>query len=86
MAPAGRMSLTVYIGESVSLSLLFAACGLGYFGQWGALPVVLASIASWAILSIIAWLWMKKFSQGPLERVLALITGKKQLTEKKQLP
>jgi uncharacterized protein len=76
MAPAGRMSLTVYIGESVSLSLLFAACGLGYFGQWGALPVVLASIASWAILSIFAWLWMKKFKQGPLEFVLAWMTGK----------
>ena len=76
MAPAGRMSLTVYIGESVVLSFLFAGYGLGYFGQWGAFPVVLASIASWAILSIFAWLWMKKFRQGPLEFVLAWMTGK----------
>ena len=78
MAPAGRMSLTVYIGESALLSLIFAGYGLGYFGQWGALPVVLTSIASWAVLSIFAWLWMKRFTQGPLEHVLALITGKKQ--------
>ena len=78
MAPAGRMSLTVYIGESALLSLIFAGYGLGYFGQWGALPVVLTSIASWAVLSIFAWLWMKRFTQGPLERVLALITGEKQ--------
>lgn len=78
MAPAGRMSLTVYIGESALLTLIFAGYGLGYFGQWGALPVVLTSIASWAVLSIFAWLWMKRFTQGPLERVLALITGKKQ--------
>ena len=78
MAPAGRMSLTVYIGESALLSLVFTAYGLGYFGQWGAFPVVLAGIASWALLSIFALLWMKRFSQGPLERVLALITGKKQ--------
>jgi len=77
MAPAGRMSLTVYIGESALLSLIFAGYGLGYFGQWGALPVVLASIASWAILSVFAWLWMKRFTQGPLERVFAIITGKK---------
>jgi uncharacterized protein len=79
MAPAGRMSLTVYIGESALLSLLFAGYGLGYFGQWGAFPVVLASIASWALLSTFAWLWMKKFSQGPLEGVLAIITGKKRV-------
>lgn len=78
MAPAGRMSLTVYIGESALLSLVFSAYGLGYFGQWGAFPVVMTAIASWAVLSIFAWLWMKRFSQGPLERVLALITGKKQ--------
>jgi uncharacterized protein len=76
MAPAGRMSLTVYIGESALLSFVFAAYGLGYFGQWGALPVVLASIASWAVLSIFAWLWMRRFTQGPLEFVLAWMTGK----------
>jgi uncharacterized protein len=78
MAPAGRMSLTVYIGESALLSLVFSAYGLGYFGQWGAFPVVATAIASWALLSVFAWLWMKRFRQGPLERVLALITGKKQ--------
>jgi uncharacterized protein len=77
-APAGRMSLTVYIGESVLMSLVFTAYGLGYFGQWGAFPVVMTAIASWALLSVFAWLWMKRFSQGPLERALALITGKKQ--------
>ena len=77
MAPAGRMSLTVYIGESAILSLVFSAYGLDYFGKWGAFPVVLTAIASWAILSIFAWIWMKRFSQGPLERLLALITGKK---------
>lgn len=78
MAPAGRMSLTVYIGESALLSLVFTAYGFGYFGQWGAFPVVATAAASWALLSVFAWLWMKRFSQGPLERVLALITGKKQ--------
>ena len=78
MAPAGRMSLTVYIGESALLSLVFSAYGLDYFAKWGAFPVVMTAIASWAILSIFAWLWMKRFSQGPLERVLALISGKKQ--------
>lgn len=76
MAPAGRMSLTVYIGESALLSLVFTAYGLGYFGKWGAFPVVLASIASWALLSLFALWWMSRFRQGPLERAMALLTGK----------
>lgn len=73
---AGHMSLSVYISESDLLSFVFASNGLGYFGQWGALPVTLVSLASWAILSVFAWLWLKKFSQGPLETVLARMTGK----------
>lgn len=77
MGPAGRMSLTVYIGESVLLSFLFSAYGFGYFGQWSALPVIIAAIATWVILSIFAWLWMKRFTQGPLEYVLAWMTGKR---------
>ena len=72
------MSLTVYIGESILMSFIFSAYGLGYFGQWGAFPVVLTAFGSWAVLSVFAWLWMRRFTQGPLERVLALITGKKQ--------
>jgi len=78
MGPAGRMSLTVYIGESALMSLVFTAYGLDYFARWGAFPVVLTGIASWALLSAFAWLWMKRFSKGPLEFALAIITGKKQ--------
>lgn len=77
LAPAGRMSLTVYIGESAVLSFIFSAYGLGYFGQWSALPVVATSIASWVVLSVFAWMWMRRFDKGPLEYVLAVLTGKK---------
>jgi uncharacterized protein len=76
LAPAGRMSLTVYISESALLSLVFSAYGLGLFGAWGALPVVLTAIASWVVLSLFAWLWMRRFTKGPLEFVLAIATGK----------
>lgn len=76
LAPAGRMSLTVYIGESALLSIVFSAYGLGFFGQWRALAVVTTAIASWIVLSVVAWAWMRRFNKGPLEYVLALITGK----------
>ena len=75
MAPAGQMSLTVYLSESIVLSFVFAAYGLGYFGQWGAFPVVVAGVVTWAILTIASNYWLKKFSQGPFERVLATISG-----------
>jgi uncharacterized protein len=75
-APAGRMSLTVYIGESVLMSLLYCGYGLGFFGQWGAFAVVLSGIVTWAFLSLVAWQWMKRFDQGPLEKIAALGTGK----------
>lgn len=75
MAPAGQMSLTVYLSESIVLSFVFAAYGLGYFGQWGAFPVVVAGVVTWAILTIASNYWLKKFSQGPFEKVLATISG-----------
>ena len=78
MAPAGRMSLTVYIGESALLSFVFAAYGLGHFGQWGAFAVVVTAATSWVVLSAFAWLWLRRFSQGPLERLMALVTGRKE--------
>ena len=76
-ATPGRASLTVYIGESVLLSLLFCGYGLGFFGEWGALPVVLAGMASWVVLGLFARVWLSRFGQGPLEAVLARWTGKR---------
>jgi uncharacterized protein len=75
MAPAGQMSLTVYLCESIVLSFVFAAYGLGYFGQWGAFPVVVAGIVTWGILTLASRFWLKRFSQGPFEKVLAKLTG-----------
>jgi uncharacterized protein len=75
LAPAGRMSLTVYIGESALMSLVFAGYGLGYFGQWGLFPVVLTGIGSWVLLSVFAGCWMCRFERGPLELGLAWVAG-----------
>lgn len=74
---AGRMSLTVYIGESVLLSLLFSGYGLGFFGQWGALAVTASGIAAWMALAVFAWIWLSRRDQGPLEAVLARWTGRR---------
>jgi uncharacterized protein len=74
-APAGRASLSVYIGQSVVLSLVFSGYGLGFFGRWGALPVVLTAIATWLVLSLLARLWLRRFARGPLELILARVAS-----------
>ena len=69
--PAGRTSLTVYLGESVLLTIAFSAWGLGLFGQLGAASVTLLAIFSWTILVLAMNLWLRRFSQGPLEALTA---------------
>ncbi len=73
---AGRSSLSLYIGESVLLSLLFCGYGLGQFGQWSAFQVVLAGAAAWLLLEVLAKLWLGRFPQGPLEAVMGRLTGR----------
>lgn len=73
----GRASLTVYVGESVLLSLLFCGYGLGFFGEWGAFAVTLSGLATWLLLTLLAHAWLSHFSQGPLEALLARWTGKR---------
>ncbi|MBM3669537.1 MAG: DUF418 domain-containing protein [Actinobacteria bacterium] len=74
LTPAGRASLTVYIGESVLLSLLFCGYGLGFYGEWGSFPVMLAAVGSWGLLVLCARLWLNRFPRGPLEEVVARLT------------
>ena len=76
-ATPGRASLSVYIGESVLLSLLFCGYGLGFFGQWGAFPVVMAGVAAWVLLTVLAHAWLTRYRQGPLESLLGRVTGQR---------
>jgi uncharacterized protein len=73
--PAGRMSLTVYIAESLLLSLLFCGYGAGLFGQWGAAAVALCALLVWALLDAVAHLVQMRWRSGPLETVLRRFSG-----------
>jgi uncharacterized protein len=68
--PAGRMSLTGYVGESVLLALIFCGFGLGLMGQLGAGAVTVIALAVWLLLDVFAQLWQKRFEHGPLESLL----------------
>ena len=66
-ARPGQASLTIYLGESVLLCVIFCGWGFGLFGTLGAAAVTAIAIACWAALALAMTLWLRRFSQGPLE-------------------
>ncbi len=69
LAATGRLSLTNYLMTSVILAAIFATWGFGLFGEVsraGALALSFMPIAA-----MLAWSlpWVKRFRQGPLERL-----------------
>jgi uncharacterized protein len=74
LIPAGKMSLTIYISQSVSTSLIFGPWGLGLFQDLQTWQVFLLAFGIWLLLSYLAAQWLKRFNQGPLERLLSSMT------------
>lgn len=68
--PVGRMSLSGYIGESLILSIVFCAYGLGLFGKFNAGAVTLLALITWIILDLLAKATQSRWKSGPLENLL----------------
>lgn len=76
LRPAGRASLSIYIGESIVLATAFCGWGLGLFGEVNAFAVWAIAVATWAGLVALLTLWLRRFRQAPLEAVMARWTGR----------
>ena len=74
MKPAGKMSLTIYISQSVITSLIFSPWGLGLFQDLQTWQVFILAFGIWLLLSYFAGLWLRKFNQGPLEKLVSSLT------------
>jgi uncharacterized protein len=74
MKPAGKMSLTIYISQSVITSLIFSPWGLGLFQDLQTWQVFVLAFAIWLLLAYLAAQWLKKFDQGPLESLMSSMT------------
>jgi uncharacterized protein len=72
--PAGRMSLSVYVGQSVLLSLFYCGYGAGFYERLAPAAVFLTAAASWAILVVASRYWLRRFARGPLETIVAACT------------
>jgi uncharacterized protein len=69
LAKAGRMSLTIYISQSVIATLIFYSYGLGLYGQVDIVTGTWIALGIFAIQLIFAEMWLSRFSQGPLEKL-----------------
>jgi uncharacterized protein len=74
MMPAGRMSLTVYIPQSIITSMIFGPWGFGLFQDLQTWQVILLALGIWALLVYVSTIWLKRFSQGPLELLVNTLT------------
>lgn len=74
LAPAGRMSLSNYLGQSLVLALIFSALGaplgLGLAGELSASQVGAVVVLLWLSQLGLSRLWLHFFTRGPLEAPL----------------
>ena len=74
VAAAGRMSLTVYLGESIVAAILFTGLGFGLYGEVGPALGLLIALAMWIGFLVFAAVWWRAFQFGPFEWLLRSFT------------
>lgn len=67
LVPAGRMTLTLYVGQSLLAALLLYGYGLGLYDDFSSAEMVLAGVVTFALQLALAALWFRAFRYGPLE-------------------
>jgi uncharacterized protein len=75
LAPAGRMALTNYLGQSAIGLLTFAGIGLGLAGTFSPLALMAFVAAVFAGQLVVSALWLRHFRYGPVEWLLRWLTN-----------
>ena len=64
---AGRMSLTVYLTQSLVMTTIFYGYGLGLYGAMPVWMMILLAVSFFAVQMALSRWWMKHFTMGPFE-------------------
>lgn len=80
---AGKMSLSIYLLQSLIFATIFSHWGLDKFDQLEAWQLALISITTWISLTAIAYLWLLGFKRGPIETIVHQLTNRN-LDQQKQ--
>lgn len=73
-AAAGRMSLTIYLTQSIVGTLIFYSYGLGLYSKLTLGTSMLLAIIIFVIQVVLAEIWFLKFKYGPFEKVWRYLT------------
>lgn len=84
IAKAGRMSMTVYLTQSIICTLIFYHFGFGLYGKVGVDTATFLAVGIYAIQLVFASLWFLFFKQGPIEAVWKRITYGKYMPKKEE--
>ncbi len=74
LAPAGRMSLSNYLLQSLVCAWLFLAYGLRWIGTIGPLAACATAFAIFAVQLVLSRWWLRRFAHGPVEWLLRAFT------------
>lgn len=69
LAPAGRMTLTLYIAQSLIFIPVFYGYGMGLHASITQLEAVMLGLVTFALQVVFAHIWFKFYYYGPLEWV-----------------
>jgi uncharacterized protein len=75
LAAAGRMSLTIYLGQGIVGNVIFLGWGLGWFGMVGSAALLGLAVAIWLALALATRAWLRRFVEGPDEWLLRCIVA-----------
>ncbi|UED80958.1 DUF418 domain-containing protein [Lysinibacillus sp. CD3-6] len=75
-AKIGRMSLTMYIVQSIIGTCIFYQYGLGWYGKVSVATGVLIALGIIVAQMILAEIWLTKWKQGPFEALWRKLTYK----------
>lgn len=73
-APMGRLTLTLYIAQSLVFVPIFYQFGLGQWDDWDQATRVLVGLGAVALQMWIAREWLRRYHYGPLEWVWRALT------------
>ncbi|PTI30769.1 DUF418 domain-containing protein [Mammaliicoccus vitulinus] len=70
----GKLSLTTYISQSVICIIIFYGIGFNYYGKLPVFTIYTMSIVIYAVQLLLSYLYLKRFKQGPLEKLWRKVT------------
>ncbi|WP_316248721.1 DUF418 domain-containing protein [Staphylococcus pseudintermedius] len=70
----GKMSLSVYLSQTLVCMFFFAGFGLGFYNQLPLYQTYLFELALFLVQVVICYVYQRQFTQGPVEWVWRKVT------------